>query len=146
MSKLKSWNIHRNIFHASDLAIWPYIAKIEVWEDLGDFLPYFFIIYISTPDQPHSGLYVIITWERFDPDREYEEAQWTNLAPYGKAYGLQAWPDGAASVSCMYNRLCRYLCIKQDELYMAIYWSIYGYIWLYTPIHDYIWLYMLIYI
>ena len=29
--------MHRSIFHASDLAIRPYIAEIEAWGDLGEF-------------------------------------------------------------------------------------------------------------
>ena len=37
-------------------------------------------------------------------------------------------------------------CIKQDELYMAIYRSAYGYIWLYTPIYMIIYSYICLYI
>ena len=35
MSNMKSWNIHRNMFHASDPAIRPYIATIDGWGILG---------------------------------------------------------------------------------------------------------------
>jgi len=41
----KSWNVHRNIFHASDLAIRPYIAKIEVLGNLGECCRIFIYFY-----------------------------------------------------------------------------------------------------
>ena len=40
--------MHRSVFHAPDLAIRPYIAKIEVWGDLGDFAVFFIYLYINS--------------------------------------------------------------------------------------------------
>jgi len=39
--------MHRNMFHASDLAIRPYIVKFEVWGDLGN-VAVFLYLYINS--------------------------------------------------------------------------------------------------
>ena len=48
MSTLKSWNIHGNIFHASDLAIRPYMAKKEVWGGFGGFCRISIYLYMNS--------------------------------------------------------------------------------------------------